>query len=229
VSAGLIQPEDDDEILDADPDALRFNAVMTGDVFVEVATAGSPQPATVMVAGHPCTIRGHDGALQPRIACVRVVSFQAVPYRRWPTGFFNHFPLPAAAGVDTPAADLQEWVTVDNAELRRERRRLTLTEWGVIVMQQRLIHCLTRFVAPPNALEDAARPVLREAELERDWVEGLEGTTSLDQRLTDFNKFMGEADRRARLRDRAKESAVRREVTGEIKTRRANAGERAAP
>src|SRR4051794_38510304 len=101
-----------------------------------------------MVAGHPCTIRGRDGALQPRLACVRVVSFQAVPYRRWPTGFFNHFPLSAAAGVGTPAADLQEWLTVESSELLRERRRLTLTEWGVIVMQQRLIHSLVSSLLP---------------------------------------------------------------------------------
>jgi hypothetical protein len=206
VSAGLIEPEDDDEILDADPDALRFNAVMTGDVFVDVAAAGCSAPVAVMVAGHPCTIRGRDGALQPRIACVRVVAFQSVPYRRWPTGFFNHFPLPAIAGVDTQAADLQEWLTVEDSELHRERRRLTLTEWGVIVMQQRLIHSLTRFVAPTSALEEAARPVLREAELERDWVEGLHGTAALEQRIADFSAFMGDADRRARLRDRAKEA-----------------------
>lgn len=229
MSAGLIEPEDDDEILDADPDALSFNAVMTGDVFVDVAANGSDEPVTVMVAGHPCTIRGRDGALQPRIACVRVVSFQAVPYRRWPTGFFNHFPLSAVAEAGTQAADLQEWLTVENSELSRDRRRLTLTEWGVIVMQQRLIHSLTRFVAPPSALEEAVRPVLREAELERDWVEGLDGTASLEQRVADFGMFMGEADRRARLRDRAKESAVRREVAGEIKARQAGAGEGAAP
>jgi hypothetical protein len=67
--------------------------------------------------------------------------------------------------------------------------------------------------------------VLREAEFERDWVEGLEGTASLEQRVADFSAFMGEADRRERLRDRAKESAVRREVAGEIKGRQADAGD----
>jgi len=133
------------------------------------------------------------------------------------------------AGVGTQAADLQEWLTVENSELRRERRRLALTEWGLIVMQQRLIHSLTRFVAPTSALEEAARPVLREAELERDWVERLDGPAALDQRVADFSAFMGEADRGARLRDRAKESAVRREVAGEIKARQADAGEGAAP
>lgn len=120
---------------------------------------------------------------------------QAVPYRRWPTGFFNHFPLPGFAEAGTQAADLQGWLTVENSELCRDRRRLTLTEWGVIVMQQRLIRSLTRFVAPTSALEEAVRPVLREAELERDWVEGLDCTASLEQRVADFSVFMGEADR----------------------------------
>jgi hypothetical protein len=223
VSAGLIEPEDDDEILDVDPDALSFNAVMTGDVFEDVTVAGLDEPGVVMIAGHPCTIRGRNGALQPRIACVRVVSFQAVPYRRWPAGFFNHFPLPDVSGAGTQAADLQEWLTVDSAQLDRGHRRLTLTEWGVIVMQQRIIHSLTRFVVPPTALEEAARPVLREAELERDWVETLDGIGSLEQRITDFNAFMGEADRRTRLRDRTKESTMRREVAAEIRARRSTA------
>lgn len=177
-----------------------------------------------MIASHPCTIRGRDGALQPRVACVRVVSFQAVPYRRWPSGFFNHFPLPDVSGAGIRAADLQEWLTVDSAQLERGHRRLTLTEWGVIVMQQRVIHSLTRFIVPPTALEEAARPVLREAELERDWVESLGDIAPLGQRITEFNTFMGEADRRARLRDRGKENTVRREVAAEIKVRRPGGG-----
>lgn len=156
MSGGLIEPEGDDEILDFEPEALQFNAVMTGDLFESVAVAGEPQPAPVVVAGHPCTIRGASGRLRPRVACIRVGDHQAVPYRRWPAGHFGVFPISRAVGLGQVAADLQEWVTVDSSQLRREKRRLTLTERGVVILQQRVVHALTRVIVDPILLEQAS-------------------------------------------------------------------------
>lgn len=217
MSGGLIEPEGDDEILDFEPEALQFNAVMTGDLFESVAVAGEPQPAPVVVAGHPCTIRGASGRLRPRVACIRVGDHQAVPYRHWPAGHFGVFPISRAVGLGQVAADLQEWVTVDSSQLRREKRRLTLTERGVVILQQRVVHALTRVIVDPILLEQASRHVLREAELERDWVEGLEGLKSLDDLVADFASFMDRDSRREQLKNGAGEAAVRREVRAELK------------
>lgn len=218
MSLGLIEPENDEAILDWDEDALRLSAVMTGDVFRDVRVEGAS--ATVMVAGHPCTIRGGDARLLARVPCIRVVDRPFVPYRRWSSGHWNHFPLSPTVGLGDVAASLLDWTTVDGAELTRARRCLTLTELGVVVFQQRLIHSLTRFAPPKPELEESMRHVLREAEFERDWVTDLEGQAGLDALIADFDAFMRDAQRRERLRDRAKESAIRREIHAELRSRR---------
>lgn len=217
----LIEPEDDEAILDWDEEALRLNAVMTGDVFQGVPL--EEEPAMVMVAGHPCTVRGANARLLSRIPCVRVVEHQWLPYRRWATGHWNYFPLARAAGLGDVAASLLDWITVDGAELARERRCLTLTEFGVVVFQQRLIHSLTRFGVPKAELEESMRHVLREAELERDWLAALaEEAGDLDACIAEFDAFMRDENRRERLRDRSLESAIRREVAAELRGRSTN-------
>lgn len=217
MTANLIEPTGDDEILDADPDALKFNAIMTGDVFASVAMAGEAEPATVMVAGHPCTIRGAHGALRPRVACVRVVTYHRVPYRVWPTGHRNVFPIAGSAGLGEVAADLQEWVTVDSSELTRTNRRLTLTERGFVVLHQRIVASLTRVVVDPILVEAAAHHVLREAELERDWVQELDATAAVEDLVAGFAAFMDDADRRERLKRPELESAVRKELRAHLR------------
>lgn len=217
----LIEPSGDDEILDTDPEAERFSAIMTGDVFGSVSLIGEPDPLTVMVAGHPCTIRGAHGALRPRVACLRVVEYQRVPYRVWPTGHRNVFPLPESVGLGNVAADLQEWVTVDSTELRRPDRKLTLTERGFVVLHQRIVASLTRVVVDPVEIERAAHHVLREAELERDWAEELDGAKPIDDLIADFADFMDAADRRERLKLPELESGVRKEVRTHLRELRA--------
>lgn len=213
----LIEPERDEEILDWDEESLRLNAVMTGDVFADVLVESAS--ATLMVAGHPCTIRGGNARLLSRIPCIRIVERQWLPYNRWPTGHWNYFPIAPAAGLGTVAASLLDWVTVDGDSLVRERRRMTLTEYGVVVFQQRLVHALTRFALPKPELEEAMRAVLREAEFERDWVTALEEQADWDTLIADFDGFMRDENRRERLKDRSLESAIRRELNAELRRR----------
>jgi hypothetical protein len=217
VTAALIEPSGDDEILDADPEALRFNAIMTGDVFESVSLLGESDPITVMIAGHPCTIRRAAGALQPRVACVRVIDYQSVPYRVWPTGHRNVFPISSPIGLGNVAANLQEWVTVDSTELRRDNRKLTLTERGFVVLHQRIVASLTRVIVDPIEIERAAHHILREAELERDWVEELDGRKPIDDLVADFSVFMDAEDRRERLKRPELESMVRKEVRARLR------------
>lgn len=217
MSETLIEPVGDDEILDADPDALQFSAIMTGDVFVSVSVAGDKAPITVMLAGHPCSIRQARGQLRPRLPCVRIVDYQHVPYRKWPTGHFNAFPISSDVGLGAVGADLQEWVTVDSAELTRERRKLTLTERGFVVLHQRIVCSLTRVVVDPLRIEEAAHHVLREAELERDWVEDLDGQAPINELIGEFADFMDRENRRERLKRRDGEGTVRREVRDHLR------------
>jgi hypothetical protein len=219
----LAAPEDDDEILDVDPDALALKPVMTGDAFVGVSVPGEPQPIDVMVAGHPCTIR-RGAVLAERVPCIQIVDHQAVPYERWPTYDKNHFPLSDAAGLGAGrCASVWEWVAVPKGELLRARRRLTLQDQGIYIFQQRLIHSFSRFVPPMTALKEASGHVLAEAELEYSWVFDLgEGKdpdgTEFAQLVDDFDAFMRTGDRRGRLqKDRRR---VASEVEAEIKRRK---------
>ena len=213
----LIEPSGDDEIFDSDPEALRFAAIMTGDLFSGVRVIGARSPLTVMIAGHPCTIRGAEGTLQPRVVWVTVKEHQRVPYRKWPQGYYNVFPIGCGQDGVNRAADLQEWVTVDSAQLDRTRRELTLTDYGIVALQQRIVHSLTRVVVEKGVLYESMRPILREAELERDWVEARSQTQKIDESTREFARFMDEADRRRRLRDESHESAVRSEVRSRLR------------
>jgi len=112
---------------------------------------------------------------------------------------------------------LDEWVTVSSAELTRERRRLTLQDRGILVFQQRLIHALSRFVAPIDALLEASRHVLVEAELDYDWVFELDGTAPLEALVLDFAAFMNAEGRRGALR--TDERRVRSEIRNELRRR----------
>lgn len=215
----LIAPRGDDEILDFDEDALRLKPIMTGDVFVDVPVTGEATPIAVMVAGHPCTIR-RGAELKPRIPCVRLLEHQWVPYHAWPRQSHGCFPISEAVGIGQgQCGTLDDWVTVDAGELARERRRLTLQDRGVLVFQQRLIHSLSRFVTPIDALHEASRHVLVEAELEYDWVFELDGTAPLDSLIADFAGFMDAEDRRAVLRK--DDRRVRAELKAELRSRAA--------
>lgn len=215
----LVAPEHDDEILEFDEDALRLKPVMTGDLFTGVAAVGEESPIDVMVAGHPCTIR-RGVELKPRVPCIRVVDHQWVPYRAWPRQSHGCFPISEAVGIGTgKCGALDDWVTVDAAELARERRRLTLQDHGILVFQQRLIYSLSRFVTPSDTLQEASRHVLAEAELEYDWVFELDGTAPLDALIANFANFMDADERRAALR--TDERRVRAEVRAELRRRRA--------
>lgn len=112
---------------------------------------------------------------------------------------------------------MQEWVTIDSSELRRANRKLTLTERGFVVLHQRIVASLTRVVVDPVFIEGAAHHVLREAELERDWVQELDGTESVGDLIAAFAAFMDGEQRRERLKLPELESTVRKEFRSRLR------------
>lgn len=217
----LIAPEGDDEILDADPEALAYKPVMTGDVFVGVTVIGEELPIDVMVAGHPCTIR-RGVSLVERVPCVRLVEHQWFPYESWPRRDQRHFPISAAAGLGTGrCASLFDWVSIPSAELVRSRRRLTLQDQGIYIFLQRLIHSFSRFAPPISTLREASGHVLAEAELEYTWVldlyEGDPDSPELVEVVREFDDFLGSDGRRDVLATDRRRVAT--EVAAEIRRR----------
>ncbi len=218
----LIAPEGDDELFDCDEEALALKPVMTGDIFLGVRVPGEPQPADVMIAGHPCTIR-RGAILAERVPCARIVDHQWVPYHRWPNYDKSHFPLSGGAGVgEDRCVALWDWLGVPAIELLRSRRQTTLQDQGIYVFLQRLIHSFSRFAPPVSVLREASGHVLAEAELEYTWMlelfDGEPDSSEMQALIGEFDAFMGAEDRRTLLRhDRKRVSA---QVSAEIARRR---------
>jgi len=217
--AGLAEPADDSELYDLEPEALRLKAYMTGDIFTGVTI--DDEEKTIAIAGHPCVIRGSGGQLQRRIPCCLVGTSEPTTYANWPSSKTHLFPLSDALSIGTNrAVQLLEWRSVRGKDLVRDRRRGTLTERGVYIFQQRFTHAITRCVVPIAAFEKTSKHVLREAELEFDWISEL-APQHADHRaiadlVTRFHALLDTDGRRALLRQEGGESSLRRIVHAAI-------------
>lgn len=66
--------------------------------------------STIIVAGHPCTIR-RGVELVGRVPWARIVEHQWAPYNRWPDYDKNHFPIRSGAGIgEGRCATLWDWI-----------------------------------------------------------------------------------------------------------------------
>jgi hypothetical protein len=172
----LVAPENDAELWDLDEEALLLRPYMTGDVFAEV-DEGDGERVPVMIVAHPCVIRGSRGRLARRVPCCVVKQMQQeLPYDEWAERGFHLFPVPDAIGLgDHHAAYLLEWRSVRHGELKRDRRRATMTDRGVYIVLQRFTHAITRCAAVVADFQAATLNEMREAELEYEWVSDLAG------------------------------------------------------
>lgn len=220
----LAAPSDDDELYDLDPEALLLKPYMTGDVFADVV-ASDDEPVPVIVVGHPCVIRGSRGKLSRRVPCCLVRQMESeLPYDEWPERRFDKFPLSGALGIgERQAAALLEWRSVRSAELTRARRRATMTDRGVYILQQRFTHAITRCAVLLADFENSSRSEMREAELEYEWVADLTADQTdeneVARHVRDFHAFLDEGGHRALLRQEGGESQLRAIVRAEIKRR----------
>jgi hypothetical protein len=144
---------------------------------------------------------------------------QEIPIARWPDGNYNVFPLPELR--DEPcAANLLELGAASRADLLEAERVACLSEQGIYLMQQRLVHSLTRVVVGLDQLEAASGAVLGEAELEEEWVEALadlSDRSSIAGQTTAFQEFFNPHRDDFKLPDRRAD--VRRAVRREIRQR----------
>jgi hypothetical protein len=221
----LATPLNDAELYDLDVEALLLRPYMTGDVFTDVEV-GDEAPSMVMIIGHPCVIRGSRGKLSRRVPCCVMKQMESeLPYGEWPERRFDRFPVSSALGLgERQAAALLEWRSVRSAGLSREQRRATMTDRGVYILQQRFTHAITRCAVPLADFEASSRNVMREAELEYEWVGDLtadpkdEGEVSAH--IKDFHTFLDEGDHRKLLTQEGGHSPLRAIVRAELKGRR---------
>ena len=207
----------------------RLRPIMQGDVFEQVTIPGIEQGlGLAAVMTHPCTMRGAGGLLRPKLLMARLVSYAAVPLHRWPFGHYRVFPLPDLRSPDqkeSVAIDFEEVGTVRSANLVLDRRVAYLTDYGVTVLQQRLLHHLSRVVVPRADIYAQAAPNFEEADLLHEWLEELVRDPSADEEVLrqtrEFDAYLnaGGGELRSHLQDDGKRSTVRKRVRIEIRAR----------
>ncbi len=122
---------------------------------------------------------------------------------------------------------------VSSGELTPDRRRLCLSERGILLLLQRLVFSLCRADIPIEQFDRAIAHVLAEAELLEEWNERLvparggDLVAGLAAEATAFDEFMKTAedgtDLRGQLRESHRVPNVRRLVRQEIARRAAAA------
>ncbi|MEJ7569310.1 MAG: hypothetical protein WKF41_13705 [Gaiellaceae bacterium] len=227
-------PESEDDLYLARADEVEpYRPALQGDVFRDVTIPGiETEHEYAMVIMHPCSMR-RGPALLPRIQMIPVASYQNLPFDQWPLGHSRVFPLPnLLAGGKNFAASFLETGMVASAELQPDRRVATLTENGVMLLQQRYVHYLTRVVMQMSRLRQVSQHILVEAELQEDWCADLVPprtaggetlATALEAESKQFHDFIthGAGDTlQEMLQDPVRQSDVRRRVRQEITRRR---------
>lgn len=229
----------DDLYFDRGDPVDPWRPVMPGDVFAGVGLPGLEPHEFLVVITHPCSMRGKHGALVPRLQAVVVRPHQKVAAGQWANGFLRVMPLPGLVpGSDAfYAAYLNEIGTVKSEELDLANRRASLSDLGVLLLQQRFIANLARVSVKRSTLEAESAHVFAEAELLEEWLTELakrrsEAGEDLHAALADesrcFDEFLSSTDRepplRVQLLDSATRASVRRAVRAEIDARRSGSG-----
>ena len=146
--------------------------LMQGDVFERTP---SNQNGTVMVITHPCSMRAGP-RLRPRQTVVNVGSIKApLESASWRDGYYDYMPLPGLEhclmGKGYPVADFRLISSESTEDLVTEKRIAALAFEGILLLQQRLAHHLTRAVVDLPTLAWVSEAVFIEAELQEEWVE----------------------------------------------------------
>jgi hypothetical protein len=226
----------------ADP-APDTRPLAQGDVLRAVTLRGGEVLDLAMIVAHPCSMR-QGGALRRRLVVAEVAPHQKVPAKRWPTDFFDFFPLPELRESGPPVSVYFHHLhSVDTPQLESCDRVAVLTEFGQMVLLQRWIHHMARLVVEPQELNELIVPVQNELSMQMDWVEagldaahdaeneyaavgqaGPERAALLAQLGGEFQAFLGSPSDPASLRRRLSDGEhnrvyARKAVQTEIKRR----------
>lgn len=203
-------------------EVLPTRPLLTGDVLADVEIPGLDDGrGLAIVLTHPCSMRSDGVHLQDRIFVARVVEHAIVPASQW-NGHYPKMPLQGLIDGASYAA-LFDSAGLVRSELFVEIERVAcLSEFGVNLLQQRLIFHLTRFVAPTFKLHESCVGVFREIELHEEWAEFFSGGSQTSNEVdAAFHEWLREGptdgtSRQGRLRDDQQAAAVRREMRAHL-------------
>ncbi|MFH8436570.1 hypothetical protein ACH4A3_15285 [Streptomyces sp. NPDC018007] len=221
----LDSPESVDELYASwgeDPSFAR--PLMQGDVFFDVTLPGiSDEPQRAQIVMHPCNMR-RGANLVPRVTMAPVADYSMLA-TDWQKRF-RIMPLPeiSGAGSSNAMADLLQFTSVASNQLSPSKRVATLSDAGVLLLQQRLVFTQTRILLSLDRLHEQMSPTFTELELQEDWVEEALAAADdsqkqevLGQAAKDFQSWLDEDNRsrRVRLQNVREHSRIRREARAE--------------
>ena len=213
-------------------EALR--PLIQGDVLDGIEIPGLDDGAGLaMILAHPCTMRTAGGALRPRVAMARVQPYERVPLPNWPSGHYRVLPLPDLRPQfpnEHVAAVFEMSAPVRATNLNVSSRIACLSEYGMMVLQQRLVHHETRVVVELPVFREQSAPNTEEAALLEEWLVSLVQNPSDADEIADltrrFNDYLDSGGRQLRkvLLDPLKRAGIRRQIMQEIKRRKDERG-----
>ena len=123
-----------------------------------------------MIVAHPCAMRGVDGQLRDRLLVAAVSKHEPLPAKAWAGGYFALMPLPdlVEAGL-LCVAQMEDVWGIPTETLRSSARIACLSEYGVNLLQQRLVWHMTRLEVPTFTFHEAFAHTQEEADLLEEW------------------------------------------------------------
>jgi hypothetical protein len=190
--------------------------ISTGDVF---ALGESTTDGLVIVLTHPCSLRRDGVNLVDAVLVASIAVGQPISYEEWASGFFKKMPLPELLGSGTHhVAEFDNIGPCKSAELTPERRCAVLSDRGVNLLLQRLVHHMTRVAVPSEQFSTAFAGPMAELEIVEDWAEeAASNGLSVEDAASACHEWLRQRLSDGRIRQELLEvaserSAVRRDV-----------------
>lgn len=194
----------------------RLRPLFTGDVVADVVIPGVQDGGMGVVVAHPCSMRGKDAQLEPRVLVAAVAECGKIGRTAWASGHFGLMPLPDLVEAGKLwVARLDDIGKAETEQLTAGIRLACLSPFGVNLLQQRFIWRLTRHEVPTYQLQEVSAHVFEEADLLEEWNETVcaAGATP-EEAASLFESFLradrgGGSTRQDDLRDPQRRSTVR--------------------
>ena len=203
-------------------DVNPLRPLFTGDVVADLAIPGVQDGGMAVVVAHPCSMRGKDAQLEPRVLVASVVPSGKIGRAAWAKGNFGLMPLPDLLEAGKLwAARLDDIGKALTADIVAGIRVACLSPFGVNLLQQRFIFRLTRHEVATYLLQEVSAHVFEEADLLEEWSDTVcAAGMSQGQAAASFEAFIrgdrgGGKTLQGDLRDPQRRSSVRTECRAE--------------
>jgi len=195
--------------------------LFTGDVFRNVAIPETQEGGMALILAHPCSFRKPGGRLADKILVCSVQAIGREGNAAWKRGLLDRMPLPDLDGPGSWAAFFDDLGRAGVDDLLATERLACLSDFGINMLQQRLICHLTRAEIPTSTFNEAFSHTYDEAELLEDWtVAFVEAGESASDAVDEFETFIRSGEPRLQdlLRDPQQRFTVRRACRQQLRT-----------